>query len=246
MKTETLIKLLNDVRNKRKSVNDAISIMKTLPFIDIGFAKYDTHRSLRQGFPEVIFGHGKTKQQLVKLSEIAIKHSGIVIITRIEKDTASYVIKHIKGLTYHEDARILSFGDVQPKKKGILILTAGTSDIPVAEEARVTAQVLGNKVDTAYDVGVAGLHRLLSQLDKLNRARVIIVVAGMDGVLPSVVGGIVGKPVIAVPVSSSYGANFNGLSSLLTMLNSCSPTVSVVNIDNGFGAGFIASMINRL
>ncbi|MGB9735210.1 MAG: nickel pincer cofactor biosynthesis protein LarB [bacterium] len=246
MRTETLKALLTDVKKGRKSVDEALAMIKTLPFIDVGFAKYDTHRDLRQGFPEVIFGSGKTREQIVTLCRVAMEHGNIVMVTRIDEKTANYVKKQIKGLTYHAHAHILSSGSIEPKKDGILILTAGTADMPVAEEAKVTAEVLGNNVDTAYDVGVAGLHRLLSQLDKLNKARVIIVVAGMDGALPSVVGGIVGKPVIAVPVSSGYGAGFKGLSSLLTMLNSCSPTVSVVNIDNGFGAGFIASLINRL
>lgn len=246
MKKETLKKLLLDVKEGKIDVEKALEVFSTLPFIDTGFAKYDTHRSIRQGFPEVIFGSGKTKDQIVKLCKIAIEHTGIVMVTRVEDDTARYVRRRIKGLTYHPDAGMLSYGSMKPKKSGILILTAGTIDIKVAEEARVTAELLGNRVDTVYDVGVAGLHRLLSQIDKLQNARVIIVVAGMDGALPSVVGGIVGKPVIAVPVSSGYGASFRGLASLLTMLNSCSPTVSVVNIDNGFGAGFIASLINKL
>jgi len=246
MKKEALKRLLIDVKEGKTDIDEALEAFNTLPFIDMGFAKYDTHRGIRQGFPEVIFGTGKTKEQIVKLCRIAIEHSGIVMVTRVEDDIARYVRKRIKGLTYHQHARILSYGSMEPKKSGILILTAGTIDMKVAEEARVTAEILGNKVDTAYDVGVAGLHRLLSQIDKLQKARVIIVVAGMDGALPSVVGGIVGKPVIAVPVSSGYGASFKGLSSLLTMLNSCSPTVSVVNIDNGFGAGFIASLINKL
>ncbi len=246
MRTEALKQILEKVKKGTMDIEGALKKMEGLPFVDAGFAKYDTHRIIRQGFPEVIFGYGKTDAQIVKLCRIAVKHGGIVMVTRVEKKTAQHVIRKIHGFRYHADARILTYGGTMPAKKGILIITAGTIDILVAEEARVTAQMFGNVVDTAYDVGVAGLHRLLGQLDKLNNARVIIVVAGMDGALPSVVGGIVGKPVIAVPVSSGYGANFKGLSSLLTMLNSCSPAVSVVNIDNGFGAGFVASLINRL
>jgi len=246
MRKEALKKLLIEVKEGRKGVDDALKMMAGLPFVDLGFAKYDTHRIIRQGFPEVIFGQDKTDEQIIKLCKVAVKHCGIVMVTRVGKKTAQCVKKKIKGFMYFPDAKILTYGKVKPVKKGVLIISAGTIDARVAEEARITAQMFGNNVDTAYDVGVAGLHRLLYQLDKLNNAKVIVVVAGMDGALPSVVGGLVDKPVIAVPVSSGYGASFGGVSSLLTMLNSCSPTVSVVNIDNGFGAGFIASLINRL
>lgn len=246
MKKEALKKLLIEVKEGRRNIDEAMKMMGSLPFVDIGFAKYDTHRMIRQGFPEVILGQGKTDGQILGLCKLAVQHSGIVMVTRVGKKTARYVIDRTKRFKYHKDAGILTYGDVKQEKKGVLIITAGTIDILVAEEARVTAQMFGNIVDTAYDVGVAGLHRLLNQLDRLSDARVVIVAAGMDGALPSVVGGLVDKPVIAVPVSSGYGASFKGLSSLLTMLNSCSPTVSVVNIDNGFGAGFIASLINRL
>ena len=248
MRMEDLKKILTEVKNHKTDVQDALKLMSNLPYVDIGFAKYDTHRFLRQGFPEVIFGEGKTDKEMVKLCKIAVENGGIVMVTRVVKKTADYVSKHIDGFKYHADARILTYGRSNGKssKTGILIMTAGTVDRFVAEEARITAQMFGNTVDTSYDVGVAGLHRLLDQMEKIKKARVIVVAAGMDGALPSVVGGLVDKPVIAVPVSSGYGASFKGLSSLLTMLNSCSPTVAVVNIDNGFGAGFMASLINRL
>ena len=221
--------------------------MATLPFADLGFASVDHHRALRQGFPEVIFCEGKTQRQILSIAKELLARGGPLLATRVEPAIG----RALKGLdrraVYHVDARTVSVQPRPQKRIGhILILTAGTADVAVAEEARVTAEVMGSLVNTLYDVGVAGLHRLLGRADRLQEARVVIVAAGMDGVLPSVVGGLANCPVIAVPTSRGYGASFGGLAALLTMLNSCAAGVGVMNIDNGFGAGVLAHRINML
>lgn len=245
--------LLEDVRQGKISIEEALRKLKThviqKGFIDLGFAKPDTVRELRQGLPEVVLCEGKSAEQIVKIMrELAAgPQAHLVIATRADAQMYKAVQKELKGAQFHEQARIISLGKPRKKRGGkILVLTAGTSDIKVAEEAAVTAELLGNEVEREYDVGVAGIHRLIAQLDKLMAANVLIVVAGMDGVLPSIVGGLIEKPVIAVPTSVGYGANFKGLSTLLTMLNSCAPGIAVVNIDNGFGAGVLASKINHV
>jgi NCAIR mutase (PurE)-related protein len=219
-----------------------------LPFEDLGFAKVDHHRALRAGMPEVIFGQGKTPAQLATIFSRLAKHEGNILATRADKEQFAAVKKKVRRAEYREPARsIVLQRDKEKYGKGIIaIVSAGTSDIPVAEEAVVTAEIMGNDVERLYDVGVAGIHRLLANRRTLTRARVIVVCAGMEGALPSVVGGLVGVPVIAVPTSVGYGAAFKGVAALLGMMNSCASNVSVVNIDNGFGAGYVASLINRL
>ena len=218
------------------------------PFEDLGFAKVDHHRAARQGFPEVILGLGKTPAQIAGIAERIAARGNSVLITRADRTAFDAVAKVLPECQYEEVARAITLrrGDVTPGKGTVLIAAAGTSDFPVAEEAAVTATVMGNEVDRLYDVGVAGLHRLLKERDRIVSARVIVVVAGMEGALPSVVAGLVKVPVIAVPTSIGYGASFGGIAALLGMLNSCANGVSVVNIDNGFGAGCIASLINHL
>ncbi len=219
-----------------------------LPFRELPEARVDTHRALRQGFPEVILGQGKTPEQIARIARVLLKEEGEVLVTRVEPEPAARVREALPALTYHPDARVLRLRQVASARVGlgtIAVVSAGTADLPVAEEAALTAEHYGNKVERLYDVGVAGLQRLLASLDVLRSAHVLIVVAGMEGALPSVVGGLVGRPVVAVPTSVGYGASFQGLSALLGMLNSCSPNVTVVNIDNGFGAAFVASLINR-
>lgn len=248
MYIEKLKDLLLSVREGRMEVDQAVGILKDLPFEDLSCAKVDHHRGIRQGFPEVIFGEGKTAEQLLEIVGCVQRHGDNVLITRIDKERADLVCSHFRKAVYHPLSRVLI---IQEKYeiigKGLIcIISAGTSDIPVAEEAYLTAQVMGNRVEKLYDVGVSGIHRLLSQREIITSASVLIVVAGMEGALPSVVGGLVDKPVIAVPTSVGYGASFGGIAALLAMLNSCASGVSVVNIDNGFGAGYIASLINRL
>ena len=243
-------KLLEEVQNGRQSVDRAIARLKHLPYEDLGFAKIDHHRTLRQGFPEVIFASGKTSQQVASIARrmLGAKNSANILITRAGKKTYAAVKRVARNAEFHELSGAISIRrDRAIHGKGlILVLTAGTSDIPVAEEALVTAKTMGNRAEAIYDVGVAGLHRLLEHRRKLAEARVIICVAGMEGALPSVVGGLVAAPVIAVPTSAGYGASFGGLTALLGMLNSCASNVSVVNIDNGFGAGCVANVINRV
>lgn len=214
---------------------------------DIGFAKIDHHRHLRKGFPEVIYCEGKTPEQVAQIAERIAARGHDVLATRADRKVFLTVKKALKNAQYHETAKIITFRKPRRSAAGFLValVTAGTADLPVAEEAAVTAEFLGNKVERFYDVGVAGIHRLLKNIKLINRARVIIVVAGMEGALPSVVGGLVDKPIIAVPTSVGYGASFNGLSALLTMMNSCAPGVAVVNIDNGFGAGVMAHLITK-
>ncbi len=249
MNQETLTKLLSRVARGSLSVADASTQFKDLSFEDIDFANIDHHRSLRKGFPEVIFGQGKTSAQIIGILERMILKEEVILVTRIEKEKAGDVQKVLPAAEYFEDARLLRIQEKEPSPTGfgkILIITAGTSDIPVAREAALTARAMGNEVETLFDVGVAGIHRLFAHRDKIFEACVIIVVAGMEGALPSVVAGMVKAPVIAVPTSIGYGTSFNGMTALLGMLNSCSSNIAVVNIDNGFGAGYMASSINHV
>jgi NCAIR mutase (PurE)-related protein len=240
--------LLNDVRENRTTVGEALDRLRDLPFEDMGFAKLDHHRSLRTGMPEVIFASGKTTSQVAQIFARMAKAGGNVLATRASRECFEAVVVGEPRATYHETARAITLLQTPaPSGKGnICVVCAGTSDLPVAEEAAVTAQLMGNTVELIADVGVAGIHRLLAQKDSLHGARVLIVCAGMEGALPTVVAGLVNAPVIAVPTSVGYGASFGGVAALLGMLNTCSPNVSVVNIDNGFGAACIASLINHM
>jgi len=247
MNSEALRQLFDQVRKKRLSPDDAVERLRHLPFEDLGFAKVDHHRALRQGMPEVIFAPGKTPRQVADIFTRLAAHSGNVLATRATEEQYDAVADRVDQAEYRPLARaIVLQRDRKKRGKGVIVVvSAGTSDIPVAEEAVVTAELMGNHVQHIYDVGVAGIHRLLAHRDVLAKARVIVVCAGMEGALPSVVGGLVGVPVIAVPTSVGYGAAFEGLAALLGMINSCASNVSVVNIDNGFGAGCVASLINR-
>lgn len=241
-------KLLEGVSDGSVSIEDALLVLKKKPFEDLGYAKIDLHREVRQGVAEVIYGASKTPEQILGIVN-AMKENGqgTILITRLSEEAAAAIEKE-HALTYDKEARCGIIGEL-PKPSGlgkIVVATGGTSDIPVAEEAAITAEALGNEVVRLYDVGVAGLHRLLSHLDELMEATVVIAIAGMEGALASVIGGLVDCPVIAVPTSVGYGASFDGLSALLAMMNSCSSGVSVVNIDNGFGAGYLAGMINHM
>jgi len=222
--------------------------LRDLPFEDLGFARVDHHRALRQGFPEVVLGVGKTPAQIAAIAARIVARKQSLLVTRTDQAAYDEVLKIIPEAVFHPDARAITLkqNDIPPGRGTILLAAAGTSDLPIAEEAGVTAELMGNQVDRLYDVGVAGLHRLLREHSRLTAARVVIVVAGMEGALPSVVGGLVSVPVIAVPTSVGYGAAFGGIAALLGMLNSCAAGVSVVNIDNGFGAGCVASLINHL
>lgn len=247
MKKEELEKILKAVKNGEVEIDEAIDQIKMAPFRDLGFAKIDTQRELRQGIAEVIYGEGKNAKQIEDIVKEMIRNNQkTILITRLSKEKADFISKNI-NLDYREDAQIGIVGEIpEPVKQGtIVIATGGTSDYRVAEEAAVTAEVLGNKVLRLYDVGVAGVHRLFANSQYLINANVVIAIAGMEGALASVVGGMVDCPVIAVPTSVGYGASFRGLAALLSMLNSCASGVSVVNIDNGFGAGYLASMINQ-
>jgi NCAIR mutase (PurE)-related protein len=247
MNQASLHELFKQVRSKKLSPDEAVARLRHLPFEDLGFAKVDHHRSLRQGMPEVIFSEGKTPAQVAKIFARLAAHEGNVLATRANEEQFNAVAAEVPKAIYRPEARAITLHrDRRRYGKGIIaIVSAGTSDIPVAEEALVTAELMGNRVQHLYDVGVAGIHRLLAHRSVLAEARVIIVCAGMEGALPSVVGGLVGVPVIAVPTSIGYGAAFEGLAALLGMLNSCASNVSVVNIDNGFGAAYVASLINR-
>ncbi len=216
------------------------------PFADMGYAKIDLHRAKRKGFPEVVFCEGKTKKQILLITEKIHKVNDIALLTRVSKEVSKALKKKFPKGKYHPDAKIFHIGTARKKTGLISVLTGGTADIPVAEEAAVTAEVMGSRVLRIYDVGVAGVHRLLAFRERVEKSRVLIVVAGMDGVLASVAGGLFSKPIIAVPTSVGYGLNLQGITPLLTMLNSCAPGIAVVNIDNGFGAGYIASTINKL
>lgn len=244
--------LLDDVQRGTLRVDAAherlLQYLREAPFEDLGFARVDHHRAIRQGFPEVVFGPGKTAAQIAAIAARIVAAGQALLVTRTDAAAYAAVREEVPGAVFHPGARAISFQPGRaPAGRGlILVVTAGTSDLPVAEEAAVTAELMGNEVDRLYDVGVAGVHRVLAEQARLAAARVIIAVAGMEGALPSVVSGLVSAPVIAVPSSVGYGASFGGLTALLAMLNSCATGVSVVNIDNGFGAGSIASLINHL
>jgi hypothetical protein len=248
MNAESIRKLFEQVRRGKLSPDEAVVRLRHLPFEDLGFAKVDHHRALRAGMPEVILGEGKTPAQVAAIFARLAKHGGNILATRASEKHFSAVKRKVPGAEYRELARaiVLQRDHTRCGKGVIAVVSAGTSDIPIAEEAVATAELMGNAVEHFYDVGVAGIHRLLANREALTKARVVIVCAGMEGALPSVVGGLVGVPVIAVPTSVGYGASFKGLTALLGMLNSCASNVSVVNIDNGFGAGYVASLINRL
>jgi len=246
--TTEAIRLLEKFRAGGVSRDKVLRAFQAAPVANLGFAQVDTHRALRRGFPEVIFGAGKTPQQVVKIAAKLLAHEQRVLVTRATEEQARLLRRAFKDTVHHRAARCLTIDRKPlPKRPGtIAVVCAGTSDLPVAEEAAVTAEIMGNRVERVSDVGVSGVHRLFGQLDRLQSANVIIVAAGMEGALPSVVAGLVAKPVIAVPTSVGYGASFGGLAALLGMLNSCASGMTVVNIDNGFGAGYAASQINAL
>ncbi len=252
MTPSELQRLLADVRNgtmdQSAAADRLLEALRAAPFEDLGFARVDTHRHLRQGFPEVILGVGKTPAQIAAIAERIVAAGHALLVTRTQPDAYDAVRAVVPQASYHAEARAISFrqGEIPPGRGTVLIACAGTSDLPVAEEAAVTAELMGNVIDRLYDVGVAGIHRLLREQPRVQSARVIIAVAGMEGALPSVIAGLVSTPVIAVPTSVGYGASFGGLAALLAMLNSCANGVAVVNIDNGFGAACMASSINHL
>lgn len=241
-------KLLKDIASGRLSADDGLERLKVLPFEELEFATLDSHRALRQGFPEVIFGEGKTIAQIGTIARKMLARKENVLITRLGRDKGKALKKAFPKALYNETSRTVLVKSHKIRETGVgtvLVISAGTSDVPVAEEAAITAECMGNRVERLYDVGVAGIHRLLHKKNDIRSANVLIVVAGMEGALPSVVAGLVERPVIAVPTSIGYGANLGGLTTLMAMLNSCASGVSVVNIDNGFGAGYVASLINR-
>jgi NCAIR mutase (PurE)-related protein len=247
MTREQVSRLLAQFRRGTLDESAVIDRLRALPAEHLGFATVDHHRSLRQGFPEVIFCEGKTTAQVTAIAARLLKRHRLLLATRVAPETARALMKLDRSARHHPDARLVTVQPVRNEQKGhVLVITAGTADVPVAEEARITAEVMGSRVETLYDVGVAGIHRVLSQHKRLRQARVLVVVAGMDGVLPSVVGGLVDRPVIAVPTSTGYGASLGGFAALLTMLNACAAGVGVMNIDNGFGAGCLAHRINLL
>ncbi len=248
MDEDNLRELLNDLSTGEVSVDDALERLKNLPFEDIGFACIDHHRGLRRGLSEVIYGEGKDVDDIIAIMERMVDQNEKIMVTRLSSDKAQKIRQRFSEGIYHERARVFTLNQKPTKDSGrgtILVMSAGTSDIPVAEEVAITARFMGNEVEIIHDIGVSGLHRLLSFRASLMKASVIVVVAGMEGALPSVVGGLVDKPVIAVPTSVGYGASFDGITALLGMLNSCAAGITVVNIDNGFGAGYAASVINR-
>ena len=247
MEPRRLLQLLHKVKSGTISPDQALESLKKLPFENLGFANLDHHRHLRKGFPEVIYAPGKSIAQIVKISEALRNNRTTVLVTRAEPEIYRALRKRFPKARYYELARAVVIGDVPSKKVGLIaVVSAGTADLPVAEEAALTCEILGNKVEKIYDVGVAGIHRFLAHWNKIQKARVIIVVAGMEGALASVVAGLIDKPVIGVPTSVGYGTSFGGVAALLTMLNSCANGVTVVNIDNGFAAAISASMINKL
>ncbi|HHW57039.1 MAG TPA: nickel pincer cofactor biosynthesis protein LarB [Clostridia bacterium] len=248
MYNERILEVLMNFKQDKISKEEALKALKKLPYEDLGFAKIDYHREVRKGFPEVIFCEGKTPEQVKEIALNMHKNGSDVLGTRASKDHFKAVKEVVDKAVYYKEARIISIKNTPVKKtKGIIgVVAAGTSDLPIAEEAAVTAELMGNSVKRFYDVGVAGLHRLLDKLDEIRQCRVLIAVAGMEGALPTVLGGLVSVPIIAVPTSVGYGTNFHGLSALLAMLNSCSSGVSVVNIDNGFGAAYSATLINKI
>ncbi len=247
MDTDALKNMLEDVKNGKISVDEALHDLKNLPFEDLGFAKVDHHRNIRNGYPEVIYCQGKTNEQIKMIVDKLMQKNNNIMATRASAEVFESIRQITEDAVYYEDARIVVVKkrNIEKSPKMIAVVTAGTSDIPVAEEAAITCETMGQWVERVYDVGVAGIHRLFAKTDIIMEANVIVVVAGMEGALASVVSGLVDKPVIAVPTSVGYGANFGGLSALLTMLNSCATGIGVVNIDNGFGAGFLAAMINK-
>ncbi|MFH1351523.1 MAG: nickel pincer cofactor biosynthesis protein LarB [Pseudomonadota bacterium] len=249
MNEESLKELLSRLKEGEVSIDQALERLRNLPFEDLGFACIDHHRSLRRGLSEVIFGEGKEVEDILSIMERMLGQEENIMVTRLSPEKARMVQRKFSESVYHDRSRVLTLTPNPIKITGrglILVISAGTSDIPVAEEAAVTARFMGNEVETVYDLGVSGIHRVLSHREKLSQASVIIVAAGMEGALPSVVGGLVEKPVIAIPTSVGYGASFKGIAALLGMLNSCAAGVTVVNIDNGFGAGYAASLINRV
>jgi pyridinium-3,5-biscarboxylic acid mononucleotide synthase len=249
MDRERLTELLKRLQQGHVTVAEAARRLRHLPFEDLGFAKIDHHRALRRGFPEVILGEGKEPEKIAAIVKVMRRRESNILVTRLSVEKMARLKKMVNGLTYHREAHAATWIARPAALKGrgpILVVCAGTSDIPVAEEAVLTATMLGSQVERLFDVGVAGIHRLLENRRRLEEAAVLIVVAGMEGALPSVVAGLVDKPVIAVPTSIGYGASFNGLAALLGMLNSCAAGVTVVNIDNGFGAAFAASLINQV
>ncbi|MBN1460386.1 MAG: nickel pincer cofactor biosynthesis protein LarB [Armatimonadetes bacterium] len=248
MTEREISKLLRDVKAGRVAVGEAVERLRTLPFEDLGFAKVDHHRELRTGFPEVIYCAGKTVEQVIEIGKRILARNHVALATRCSPEMYEAARKVFADVACHETAGVMVIGrppKVSPRARPVAVVSAGTADAPVAEEAAVTAETMGCRVERIYDVGVAGLHRLLRHGEKLREARCIIVVAGMEGALASVVGGLVSVPVVAVPTSVGYGASFEGLSALLTMLNSCAAGVTVVNIDNGFGAGYFAALLVR-
>ena len=249
LQDDKILEIINKFKNQELPEEAALAQIKSLQYTDLGFAKLDNNRAERQGFPEVIYCAGKTPEQCAEIMYALSLNNANVLATRADKNVYEAIKAKVQDVRYHEDARVVVL-ERNPLSKDservITIVTAGTSDIPVAAEAAVTAEIMGNKVNCVYDVGVAGIHRLFAQLEVIRAANVLIVVAGMEGALASVVGGLANKPVVAVPTSVGYGANFGGLSALLGMLNSCSAGVAVVNIDNGFGAGRLASIINHM
>lgn len=248
MNKETLKQLLVNVHKGETGVDEALEKLVDLPYKELGYAKIDNHREIRTGYPEVIFGQGKTPEQVRGIVEFLLTKESNILVTRVTPEMYDSVKSLYSEAEYHETARCITIRKKSPDfpDTQIAVVTAGTADLPVAEEAAVTAEIFDNRVSRFFDVGVAGVHRLFNSLDEIREAKVIVVIAGMEGALPSVVGGLVDKPVIAVPGSAGYGANFGGLSALLGMLTSCASGVSVVNIDNGFGAGYQAAMINKL
>jgi hypothetical protein len=249
MNIRKLEDFLKKVKSGQTTLDEAMAQLKSLPFEDLGYARIDHHRSLRKGFPEVIWGEGKSSGQILSIMKQLKGKGQNILITRLEEKKAKAIQKVFPRSKYYPKSKVLTYL-THPVKSGgkgtILVITAGTTDIPVAEEAAITAQFMGSRVETLFDVGVAGIHRLLSERERLEAARVLVVVAGMEGALPSVVGGLVNRPVIAVPTSVGYGTSFGGITALLAMLNSCASGVAVVNIDNGFGAGYMANLINRI
>jgi len=248
MNNDDLNQLLKSVAEGRLSVKNAAGKLRHIAYEDIEYAHVDHHRSLRKGFPEVIFGQGKTADQVIGIMEKMKDQENVILATRLKQNKADAILSRFPDAVYHPDAKMIVWTSKKPRIVGrgtITIITAGTSDIPVAKEAYLTAKAMGNRAETIFDVGVSGIHRLFSHKDIIEKASVLIVVAGMEGALPSVVAGMVSRPVIAVPTSVGYGVSLGGLAALFAMLNSCSSNVAVVNIDNGFGAGYMASIINR-
>lgn len=248
MDKESLLEILKSVAEGRLPIKDAATKLSHIGYEDIEYAHVDHHRSLRKGFPEVIFGQGKNAAQVIGIMDKMKDQENIILVTRLEQNKADAVIEHFPKAVYHPDSRVLVWQLKKPRIVGrgiICIISAGTSDKPVAEEAYLTAKAMGNRVEMILDVGVSGIHRLFSHKEAIDKASVLVVVAGMEGALPSVVAGMVSRPVIAVPTSVGYGVSLGGLTALFAMLNSCSSNVAVVNIDNGFGAGYMAAMINR-